>query len=163
MTTLTTVTRPLETTAANRVCEILADRLTSLLDMQLTLKHIHWNVVGPNFIAVHKMLDPQVDEVRAMSDTLAERIATLDGTPRGTPTAIVESRRWDDYAIDRASAQVHLTELDRVYAGIIHDHRRAIADLEPLDVVSQSTLINQAERLELFQWFVRAHLAGDTP
>lgn len=148
---------------ANRICEILGDRLISLLDMQLTLKHVHWNVVGPNFIAVHKMLDPQVDEVRDMSDVLAERIAALGGEPLGTPTAIVERRRWGDYAINRASTQVHLAELDRVYSGIIENHRRAIAELGDLDLVSQDVLLSQTERLELFQWFVRAHLAGGEP
>src|SRR3712207_8342276 len=40
----------------------------------LTLKHIHWNVVGPHFIAVHEMIDPQVDAVRLMVDAIAERI-----------------------------------------------------------------------------------------
>lgn len=61
----------------------LQQRLASLLDLQLTLKHVHWNVVGPDFIAVHEMIDPQVDQVRAMSDAVAERIATLGGQPPG--------------------------------------------------------------------------------
>ena len=72
----------------------------------------------------------------------------------------MERRRWPDYAINRASTQVHLTELDRVYNGVIEDHRRAIGDLGAIDLVSQGVLLAQTERLELFQWFVRAHLAG---
>ena len=70
---------------ASKTIEVLENRLVALLDLQLTLKHIHWNVVGPNFIGVHEMLDPQVDAVRGMTDTIAERIATLGGVPKGTP------------------------------------------------------------------------------
>jgi starvation-inducible DNA-binding protein len=44
---------------------------------------VHWNVVGPNFIAVYIMLDPQVGAVRAMVDDIAERIAILGGSPLG--------------------------------------------------------------------------------
>jgi len=154
-------THSLNAGTAAKVCEILADRLVALLDMHLTLKHVHWNVVGPNFIAVHQMLDPQVDEVRAMSDVLAERIAALGGEPLGTPAAIVSGRRWDDYKINRANTQTHLAELDRVYAGIVEDNRRAIADLEEHDLISQDVLVQQTERLELFHWFVRAHLEGN--
>ena len=75
-----------------RVAAILQDRLNSLTDLHLTLKHVHWNVVGPNFIAVHEMLDPQVDAVRAMVDAIAERIATLGVSPVGTPGALVAGR-----------------------------------------------------------------------
>ena len=46
-----------------KVAEVLQDRLHALNDLALTLKHVHWNVVGPHFIAVHEMLDPQVDAV----------------------------------------------------------------------------------------------------
>ncbi|HEY2238199.1 MAG TPA: ferritin-like domain-containing protein, partial [Streptosporangiaceae bacterium] len=74
---------------ASEVATILQDRLNALNDLALTLKHIHWNVVGPHFIAVHTMLDPQVDAVRLMVDDTAERIATLGGSPQGTPGAIV--------------------------------------------------------------------------
>ena len=66
---------------AGEVIEILQDRLNALNDLGLTLKHIHWNVVGPQFISVHTMLDPQVDAVRLMADETAERIATLGGSP----------------------------------------------------------------------------------
>src|SRR3712207_3370300 len=96
----------------------------------LTLKHIHWNVVGPNFIAVHEMIDPQVDAVRLMVDAIAERIATLGVEPWGTPGALVEARTWDDYSIGRAGAIEHLGALDVVYQGVITDHRQAAQDVE---------------------------------
>src|ERR1700754_762321 len=87
---------------AEKVNALLQQRLNSLNDLALTLKHIHWNVIGPHFIAVHKMLDPQVDAVRLMVDDTAERIATLGRSPVGTPGALVKERDWDDYSIGRA-------------------------------------------------------------
>jgi hypothetical protein len=32
---------------ARSVIEVLQDRLNALTDLHLTLKHVHWNVVGP--------------------------------------------------------------------------------------------------------------------
>src|SRR6185436_20891626 len=87
----------LNQTASTKTVALLEERLLALIDLQLTLKHIHWNVVGPAFIGVHEMLDPQVDAVRAMVDETAERIATLGGEPNGLPGNLVSSRSWDDY------------------------------------------------------------------
>jgi starvation-inducible DNA-binding protein len=144
--------------AAGEVIGLLQDRLNALNDLALTLKHVHWNVVGPHFIAVHTMLDPQVDEVRLMVDALAERIATLGGSPVGTPGALVAQRSWDDYSIGRADTNAHLAALDLVYTGVIEDHRAAIEKTDEPDPVTQDLLIGQASRLEQFHWFVRAHL-----
>lgn len=144
--------------ASAEAIAVLQERLVALLDLQLTLKHIHWNVVGMNFIAIHQMLDPQVDAVRAMSDAVAERIATMGGEPKGTPGAITSMRTWDDYGIDRAPTVQHLMALDYVYTGVIEDHRKAQERLGELDAVSQDLFIGHLGELELFQWFVRAHL-----
>ena len=103
---------------ASRTIKVLAQRLTALIDLQLTLKHIHWNVVGPNFIGVHEMLDPQVETVREMTDTVAERIATLGGVPKGTPKAIVDARTWEDYSLGKGLVLDHLVALDKVYNGV---------------------------------------------
>ena len=148
--------------SAKRVTALLQDRLNSLNDLALTLKHVHWNVTGPNFIAVHTMLDPQVEAVRAMVDEIAERIAALGGSPVGTPGVLVAQRDWDDYSIGRAGTQEHLGALDVVYAGIIEAHRGAIDITEELDLVTQDMLIGQGRQLEEFHWFVRAHLESPT-
>ena len=146
------------TSEGTEVANLLQDRLNALTDLHLTLKHVHWNVVGPHFIAVHEMLDPQVEAVRAMADATAERMATLGVAPIGTPGALVATRTWDDYDIGRAGAIEHLGALDLVYAGVIESHRKAIDFTEDPDPVTQDMLIEQAGQLELFHWFVRAHL-----
>jgi starvation-inducible DNA-binding protein len=143
---------------AEQVAKRLQQRLVALIDLQLTLKHIHWNVVGPSFIGVHEMLDPQVDGVRLMVDTTAERIATLGFEPNGLPGYIVSSRSWDDYKLGRATVPEHLGALDVVYSGVIEEHREAIDEFDELDPVSQDMLIEQATDLEQYHWFVRAHL-----
>jgi starvation-inducible DNA-binding protein len=143
---------------AGTLIDGLADRLVSLIDLSLTLKHIHWNVVGPQFIAVHEMLDPQVDAVREMSDAVAERIATLGGTPVGTPGYLVANRSWDDYSIGKATVPEHLAALDLAYSGTIRDHRDVQQTAAALDPVTEDLLIGQLGQLEQFQWFVRAHL-----
>lgn len=148
----------LTTEEANRINQLLQGRLTALIDLELTLKHIHWNVVGPTFIGVHQMIDPQVDAVRLMVDAIAERIATMGGMPIGTPGYVAENRSWDDYSILRATTMEHLGALDVVYSGVVKEHRNAVKELDDLDLVTQDMLIGQLEQLEEFQWFVRAHL-----
>ncbi|MGE5211702.1 MAG: Dps family protein [Acidobacteriota bacterium] len=148
--------------ATRTVIATLQRRLVSTLDLQLTLKHIHWNVVGMNFIAIHEMLDPQVEAVRLQSDEIAERIAALGGEPLGTPSAITSGRDWSDYELDRAPTVQHLVALDNVYSGVIGDHRAAVEQIGPLDPVSEDLLIGHLRDLEAFQWFVRAHLKDAT-
>ncbi|NEA45075.1 DNA starvation/stationary phase protection protein [Streptomyces sp. SID10815] len=143
---------------AARLIDVLRLRLHALNDLHLTLKHVHWNVVGPHFIAVHQMVDPQVDRVRDMADDVAERIAALGGVAQGTPGALVSQRTWDDYSIGRADAIAHLGALDLVYSGVILDVRGAIKEVSETDPATEDLLIEQLRDLEQFQWFVRAHL-----
>lgn len=141
-----------------KVGDTLQMRLHALNDLQLTLKHAHWNVVGREFIGVHEMLDPQIELVRAYADDVAERMAALGVAPNGLPGALIAARSWDDYSIDRAGADEHLAALDVVYTGVIESHRKAIEEFDSLDLVSQDMLIGQVHELEKFQWFLRAHL-----
>jgi starvation-inducible DNA-binding protein len=141
-----------------QIGDLLQKQLSTYNDLHLTLKHVHWNVVGPNFIGVHEMIDPQVELIRGYADEAAERIAALGVAPQGTPGAIIKDRTWDDYSVGRDTVLAHLAALDLVYTGVIEDTRKAIQKLEKLDLVSQDMLIGHSAELEKFQWFVRAHL-----
>jgi starvation-inducible DNA-binding protein len=142
----------------HKLAGLLQERLNSLVDLALTLKHVHWNVVGPHFIAVHEMIDPHVVEVRDMIDETAERIATLGVSPKGTPGALVAGRTWDDYSLGRATTNEHLGALDVVYDGLLADHRAAVDAAGEIDPMTEDMLIGQTRQLELFHWFIRAHL-----
>ncbi len=142
----------------DKLAAVLQLRLSAYNDLHLTLKHVHWNVVGPNFIGVHEMLDPQIEIVRGYADECAERIAALGVAPRGTPGAIEKDRTWDDYSLDRDTVLAHLGALDQVYTGLIEGVRAAIATAGELDPVTEDLLIGQCRELEQFQWFIRAHL-----
>lgn len=148
----------LEDGDAKKIIEALQGRLSAYNDLHLTLKHVHWNVVGRTFIAVHEMLDPQVELVRGFADVVAERIATLGGSPIGTPGQIIKDRTWEDYSLARASIFDHLSALNTVYDGVINSNREVIKELDELDLVTQDLVISQTGELEKFQWFVRAHL-----
>lgn len=148
----------MSTSDSQLLVESLQKRLSAYNDLHLTLKHVHWNVVGPHFIAVHEMIDPQVDLVRGYADEVAERIATMGGSPAGTPGAIEKDRTWDDYSIGRDTVMAHLGALDKVYDGVVEDNRKAISTAGDLDPITEDMLIGQTAQLEKFQWFVRAHL-----
>src|SRR6476619_3798249 len=63
---------------------LLNQRLADVLDLQLQLKQAHWNVKGPNFIALHELFDEVAEDVEDYVDTIAERIVQLGGIAEGT-------------------------------------------------------------------------------
>ncbi len=138
--------------------DVLQARLHDLNDLHLILKHAHWNVTGPGFIAVHEMIDPQVDTVREFVDAIAERMATLGATPNGLAGAMVAQRPVEDYPVGRARVADHLRALNDVYTRVIEAHRKAIAFAGESDPITEDLLIGQTAELEKFQWFIRAFL-----
>lgn len=143
---------------ADTVIETLQRRLEALIDLTLTLKHVHWNVVGNGFIGIHEMLDEQYTAAAEMVDTTAERIATLGGEPNGLAGSLVQHRQWDDYELGRAVVTQHLRGLESAYRGVNSSHRDAISDIGDLDPVTEDMLIGHLSRLETYHWMVRAHL-----
>ena len=158
--TLAFVVPGLDEAASEKAIAILQNRLSQEQEAALVLKHAHWNVTGPNFIAVHEMLDPEVEAVLAQADETAERIATLGGTPDGRTDAIMRNRTRKPFDVEgRAGTEAYLKALIEYYDAFIADDRKAIAELDELDVISSNIIQDHVQELEKFQWFMRSHLA----
>jgi starvation-inducible DNA-binding protein len=150
----------MDTGQAEKVGAILQERLASLIDLSLTLKHVHWNVIGSDFIAVHELMDTQTEDSRAMVDQIAERITTLGGVAAGLATQVVAMRSADDeYALGRAPVMAHLGALDKVYERITIGHREAIEQASTIDPITEDLLLAQGSQLEMNHWFIRAHIS----
>jgi starvation-inducible DNA-binding protein len=158
------ITPALDEISAHKVIEQLQFALSALNDWALTLKHAHWNVTGPSFIAVHEMLDPQIDKVREAADTIGERIATLGGSPDGRSERIAKDFAKTDfnlgnYPIDgQAGTQEHLQALDQAATPLILGLRDAIEKIDSLDLISSNIVQDIVQDLEFDQWFYRSHL-----
>lgn len=63
---------------------------------------------------MYEILEPLVEGVREMTDTNAERIATLGGVPVETPQSIAEHRSWDDHTLGKGLVTDHLAPLQCV-------------------------------------------------
>lgn len=149
----------LNESTSEKAIQILQERLSHEQEAALVLKHAHWNVAGTNFIAVHEMLDPQIDLVRAQADETAERIATLGGSPDGHADAILTHRSWREMSlIGRHSTEEYLKALVEYYDDFIAFDRKAIEQLDELDLVSSNIIQDHVQELEKFQWFMRSHL-----
>ena len=136
----------LDEAASEKAIAILQNRLSQEQEAALVLKHAHWNVTGTNFIAVHEMLDPEVEAVLAQADETAD--------------AITRNRTWKQFDVEgRQSTEKYLEALIEYYDAFIADDRKAIAELDELDVVSSNIIQDHVQELEKFQWFMRSHLA----
>ncbi|WP_427876043.1 Dps family protein [Gardnerella sp. 2492-Sm] len=157
--TLMHVLPGLDEVTSEKTVAILQNRLSQEQEAALLLKHAHWNVTGPDFIAVHEMLDPQVAEVLAQADETAERIATLGGSPLGRADDVIGVRTWKRFALTgRKSTKEYLQALIEYYNDMIANDRKAITQLDELDVISSNIMQDHVQQLEKFQWFMRSHL-----
>jgi len=97
-----------------RMVELLNARLSDAIDLRAQVKVAHWNVKGPQFIALHKLFDEIVDDVDEYVDLVAERAVQLGGTADGTVRQSAEHSSLDEYAA--------------AGAGDGPEHVRAVAD-----------------------------------
>jgi len=67
---------------------------------------------------------------------------------------------WDDgeTVAEFTPRPYHTAIPGYVYGGLIADHRAAIETIGRIDPITEDLLIGHTADLELFQWFVRAHL-----
>jgi hypothetical protein len=87
----------------------LNQQLADALDLALQAKQAHWNVKGPNLIALHELFDEVVDE-------LFERAVELGGTAFGTARIAAKTPRLPGYRLDISSGLDHVVALSAAIA-----------------------------------------------
>jgi starvation-inducible DNA-binding protein len=144
-----------------RVAGLLNQRLADCIDLQTQCKQAHWNVKGPQFIALHKLFDEINEDVEEYVDLLAERVVQLGGVAEGTARMVANRSTIGDYPLDISSGQEHVDALSTALAAFGGCARKGIDELEELNDADSMDILTEISRgIDKWLWFVEAHLHG---
>lgn len=138
---------------------LLNARLANAIDLALLTKQAHWNVKGPQFIAIHKMLDKFRDELDGHVDTIAERAVQLGGTAHGTTQEVAKATSLKPYPTDIHKTKDHLAALIERYAASAKMARKAIDEADEAgDADTADIFTGYSRSLDKLLWFLEAHV-----
>ena len=99
-----------------KAVELLNARLADAIDLQTQTKQAHWNVKGPNFIALHELFDKVNDAVENHVDDIAERAVQLGGIAEGTARMAAKRSSLSEYPTNAVDGRSHVEALSSVLA-----------------------------------------------
>jgi starvation-inducible DNA-binding protein len=145
-----------------KVIQILNQRLADGLDLASQAKQAHWNVRGPNFIALHELFDSVFAGLVEHVDAIAERITALGGVPEGTVRMAADRTSLPKYPVDIFNGRAHVDALSTSMAAFGKSVRADIDKTDKLGDADTADLFTSISRdLDKHLWFVEAHLQGD--
>ena len=123
------------------------------------MKHAHWNVKGPNFIALHELFDKLAEAIEDQIDTIAERATALGGVAHGTLAEVARSTSLKPYPLHISEGFAHVKALATVLAAFGAKVRAAIEECGRLGDADTSDLFTGVSReVDKYLWFLEAHL-----
>src|SRR5437773_7547755 len=99
-----------------KLVELLNNRLADAIDLQTQAKQAHWNVKGPQFIALHKLFDEIDEAVEEYVDLLAERVVQLGGIAEGTARIAAERSELPEYPPTISTGEEHVWAVSNALA-----------------------------------------------
>lgn len=141
-----------------KLIAILNQRLADAADLKSQAKQAHWNVKGPNFIALHELFDQVSTELDTHVDDIAERITTLGGVAMGTVRLAAGNSSLSEYPHEISDGTAHVDALSSALADFGKKVRADIDLTDELGDKDTADLFTGISRgVDKLLWFVEAH------
>ena len=142
----------------DRLVPMLNQCLADMTDLFTQTKHAHWNVKGPQFIALHELFDQVAGRVAEHCDLLAERVVALGGVANGTLRQAAASSALREYDLSAVDGAEHVRALARQVASLAAEVRQSILHSADEGDPTTSDLFTEISRaLDKDLWFIEAH------
>ena len=145
-----------------KAVQLLNARLADCADLQTQTKQAHWNVKGPNFIALHELFDKINEDVEDYVDEIAERAVQLGGVAEGTARLVAKRSSLAEYPATAVDGRSHAEALSSALAAFGKSARKAIGETNDLGDLDTADLFTEVSRgVDKWLWFVEAHLQAE--
>lgn len=146
----------LDDDAKAAVASRLQPLLVDLIELSLTGKQLHWNVVGRTFRALHLQLDEVVVEYRTWSDQVAERLTSLGVAPDGRVQRIAGDSPEDPAPESFVDVTTTLDVMASRVEAVARRTRDRLDGLGEVDLASEGIVVDILEGLEMQLWMLSA-------
>ena len=141
--------------------QLMQQLLADLAVLNVKLHNIHWNVIGPRFMAIHEYTEKLYDGVNSDYDALAERLKMLGEFPSATlkdylANSAIQERPSSSI---KDSEALGIIQEDLTY---LRDEYRRVRDaaVEEDDFVTVGLVEEEIAELEKELWFISSTLQG---
>lgn len=142
-----------------KVAALLNARLADAVDLAAQCKQAHWNVKGPNFIALHELFDKVYEDVESAVDDIAERTVQLGHVAIGTVRTAAKNSELKEFPIGPLQGEEACEALADRLAAFGTSVREAIDAADKLGDKDTADLFTGVSRaIDKSLWFVEAHL-----
>lgn len=124
------------------------------------VQNFHWNVVGPDFVPVHELLQRLYEELDGQIDVVAERILSIGGQPLGTMKSYLEMTKITEAENKKIATKAALQEVKVDYAYMLKSLKelKEVADAES-DYGTSAMLDEYITSFEKTLWIFSAIMA----
>lgn len=145
------------------VVDLLNSALADGYLLLVKTKKYHWDVIGPQFMTLHKIWEEHYEALTESIDAYAERIRQLGGYPVGTLEGFLSLTSLTEHPGDLPSATLMLERLVSDHETVIRNLRQSI-DACSDDFHDEGTadfLTGQMEAHEQMAWMLRSFFEGE--
>jgi starvation-inducible DNA-binding protein len=145
------------------VINLLNQDLADTYLLLVKTKKFHWDVVGPQFMTLHKLWQAHYEALTINVDLIAERIRTLGGYPVGTMEGFLK-------ICSLKEEPGHVPTATDMVAQLLNDHEQIVRNLrehieqcstEFEDDGTADFLTGLMEQHEQTAWMLRSFIEGE--
>lgn len=136
--------------------------MSDLYLLLIKTKKFHWDIVGPQFMTLHKLWDEQYQTIEAAIDQVAERTRTLGGYPVGTAAGFLRHAKIKEHPGQVSNATESVAALVEDHELVVCTVREAIEACEGAkDRGTADFFTGLMQAHEEMAWMLRSFLEGD--
>src|SRR5262245_42454971 len=129
--------------------------MADCIDLQTQTKQAHWNVKGPNFIALHELFNKVNEAVEDYVDDIAERAVQLSGVAEGTARMVARRSTLAEYPAKAVDGRSHVEALSSALKAFGKAARQAITAANDLDDLDTADLFTEVWTAEMINCTIR--------
>ena len=139
--------------------EVLKHVLADTYLMTINTQNVHWNMEGPGFIAIHKLLDEHYEDLSEAVDEIAERIRALGEVSPASFSELLALARVEERkeAIQDVNEGIRfLVEGHEKVSQLLTEHIEVLE--KDNDAGTIDLLTDRIRTHDKFAWLLRANL-----